>query len=279
MKAPIATPRARALAAALREARQARKIGLRQLADKLGISHAILSFWEKGIRLPKVEDVATIVGSLGIVGDERERLLDLARRAHEPNWLEDSMPGMPQLLTAVAEYERTATTITEWNPSLIPGMLQTTEYTRAIFKAANVPHAQIETRLRIRIARRDVLTRQQPPRYNVLLGETALRQGIGGPEVMAEQLRHLREIMSLPHISLRVVPAGVGYHPGLTGPFSIFDYTDLPSIVLVERHRGSAFLYDEGHIKDYKRATTTILGLAVGEQNSLSLITEREADP
>lgn len=274
MKAPLATPRTRALAAALRDARESRGISLRELARQLGITHPQLSHWERGVRLPKVEEVAGILGCLRVTGEAKDRLLDLARNAHEPNWLETSMPGVSHVLTALVECERTATSIFDWNLALIPGPLQTSEYARAILATGTLPTSEVEPRLMIRIARRDVLTRRNPPPYTAILGEEALRQNIGGAQVMADQLRHLLAIAELTQVSLRVVPSGSGWHPGLMGPFAVFDFAGLPPIISVEHHRGSAYLYDEGHVADYNAAATFVRNLAMSEQDTLALIAE-----
>jgi transcriptional regulator with XRE-family HTH domain len=267
MKAPLATPRARALAAALRDARVSRGVGQRELAHRLGLTHPRLSHWESGRRLPTSEEVAGILGCLRVVGEERDELLELARNAHEPNWLE-----APQVLPAIVECERTATAIFEWNLSLIPGPLQVSDYSRAVLGL--LPSAEVDQRMLIRTARGEVLSRRNPAPYQALLGEAVLRQGIGGSEVMTVQLRHLQAMANLRHVTVRVVRTGIGWHPGLVGPFAIFDFENLPSIVSVEHHRGSAYLYDEGYVAGYKAAANVVLNLAMSEQESLALIAE-----
>lgn len=274
MKAPLATPRARALAAALREARTSRGIGQRELARLLGMTHPLLSHWERGMRLPRVEDVASILACLRVTGAEKEQILDLARNAGESNWLTASMPGIPHAVTGLVECERTAATIIEWSPALVPGLLQTGEYARAIFDRGTLPPEEVEPRMMIRLARQNVLFRRTPPQYLALIGEAALRQGIGSPEVVAHQLRHLLEVAKLKTLSLQIVPVGCGWHAGLAGPFMIYDFMDLPSIVFLEHHRGSAFLYDEGHVVDYQAAATTVRGLAMSEEDSLALLSD-----
>ncbi|HEY3469555.1 MAG TPA: helix-turn-helix transcriptional regulator, partial [Amycolatopsis sp.] len=90
MKPTSSGPAARTLAASLREEREARGVGLRVLADKLGILPQTLSLWEKGQRLPSVEDVSAILALLRVTGEKRDRIRTLARHAREPNWLASS---------------------------------------------------------------------------------------------------------------------------------------------------------------------------------------------
>jgi hypothetical protein len=224
--------------------------------------------------VPTTEEVAGILGCLRVIGDEKAELLELARNAHEPNWLESSQPGMPSTVTCLVECERTATEIFDWNPALVSGPLQTPEYARAIFTGGSLPRAEIELLLMIRMSRGEVLTRRDAPRYTAVVGETALRQGIGGPEVMVRQLQHLADLAKRRSFSFRVLPSGIGWHPGLLGPFILYDFENLPSIVFVEHFRLSAALYDEGYVVGYGTAATTLGNLAMGEQESLALIAE-----
>ncbi|MEC3978545.1 helix-turn-helix domain-containing protein [Amycolatopsis sp. H20-H5] len=271
MKALIATPRARALGGALRRARLARKFGQGELARLLEIPGPDLSHWERGTRLPKVEDVSAILACLRVTGDEKQRLLDLARNAREPNWFERSYPDAPQALTAFIEYERDAAAAFAWEPMLIPGLLQTADYARAIFAYEKLKPAEVEQWLMIRLGRRDVLSGHDAMGYSLLLGEVALRQRIGGDAVMAEQLRHLLAVSQFRNLALRIVPIGEGFHPGLSGAFVIYDFADLQPIVFVEHHRGCAYIYDE-QVAAYQAAAKMMTTLALSEQDSVTFI-------
>jgi transcriptional regulator with XRE-family HTH domain len=272
MSPPFATPRARALGFGIKQARLSRKLGVRELARLTLLSPQEISNWERGKRVPKIEEVATILGALRVEPVERERLFDLARNANELNWLAPA---------PFVEYERAATSMVEWASGLIPGLLQAPSYIRAIFAATACPKSEIEKHIMTRLARREVLTGHTALPYRVLIGETALRHNIGGPAVMAEQLGHLLAMSRLRNVSARIVPSESGYHPGLYGPFVIFDFADLPSIVHLELYRGSGYSYDEHHLADYRAAVETLSALALSERVSEQLIqgviTELEA--
>src|SRR5690606_18027389 len=268
MSARIASPRVRALSAALRHARLGAGVGQRELARQLGIQHPTLSYWERGARVPSPEDVAAILATLGITGEERERILDLARHASEPNWLAAGVPGMSPGLAGVLDCERTATKITDWSPLLMPGLLQTSDYARVILANGNLPAQEVEPRVMMRMARRDVITRSRPVAFTGLIGEAALYNPIGGPEVMADQLRHVLKMADSETITVQVVPTDSGWHPGLSGPFILFDFADSPSIVHIEHHRSSAFLYEEKDVEDYQTATENIRGVAMSPAES-----------
>jgi transcriptional regulator with XRE-family HTH domain len=267
------TPRAKALAAALRQAREQTGVAGRELARRLGVSHAAISHWETGKRVPRLEDVASLLAVLGVTGDERERILELARHAADPNWLTVGIPGVGQQLAGVMECERTAKFIAEWSPCVIPGLLQSADYARAIIGSGGVSPGHVEARLIVRLGRRDVLSRRDLDELVILIGEPAIRQEIGGPAVMAEQLRYLLRLAGT-GISMQVVPVGKGWHPGLAGPFIFYRFEDSPSIVHIEHHRSSAFVFDENDVAAYEGAVASVRGVALNPTESASFINQ-----
>lgn len=154
MASAAGSPRARALAAALRKTREEAGLSLRALAHRLKLDQSYLSRVENGKRVPSVETTARILGALQSSPDEFERILELARNAAEPNWLTVGVPGIPQQLAGVVECERAATAIITWHPCLIPGLLQTADYARAIVSASarvnKLPSHEIESRVMIK---------------------------------------------------------------------------------------------------------------------------------
>jgi transcriptional regulator with XRE-family HTH domain len=256
----------------------ARNLGMRELARLVDVRPQELSHWEGGTRVPKIEQVGLLLGALRVEPVERQRLLELAEYAREPNWLERSIPGISPRLSAFIEYERTASAIFAWEPLLIPGLLQTPDYVRTILAAAGRPREEEELRIKVRLLRQEVLTGRDPSPYTVLLAETALRQRRGGPEIMAPQLRHLAEMAQRRNVSLRVLPDSEEFHPGLNGSFVVFDFADLPPIVFLEQYRGSAYLYDEQQVADYRAAQRAMATLALSEQDSCALVREVIAD-
>jgi len=274
VKPTSSSPAARTLAASLREEREARNVGLRRLADKLGVLPQVLSLWEKGQRLPSVEDVSAILALLGVTGEKRDRIRTLARHAREPNWLASSNSDLPFALTAVLNLESTATAITVWSPLIVPGLLQTPDYIRSIMDKSPVSTEQADKRLRIRLDRQRILTRREPVRYTALLGERALHENFGGPGVMSDQLDHLRETSARTNISVRIVPAGMGYHPGLIGPFEIYEFVDSPPITAVEHAHSTAFLHESEQTAGHRAVAKLLLGLALSEEATRALLQE-----
>lgn len=266
------TPRARALAAAIRTVREESGISGRELSRRLGMSHGTISHWETGRRVPTPEDVASLLAVAGVTGEEKRRVVELARNASEPNWLAVGIPGVPQQLAGVVECERAASAVVEWSPMVIPGLLQITDYARAASIAAGLPANEIETRGMVRASRREVLTRRSPLQFHALIGEYALRDQIGTSEVMADQLAHLRDMAGRDNVTIQVVPSLVGWHPGLVGPFVLYEFPDSPTTVHFEHYSSGAFVVDVVDVHEYRQAIGAIGKLALSPEASAELI-------
>jgi transcriptional regulator with XRE-family HTH domain len=276
MAATAGTPRARAVSAALRAAREASRMGVRELARALSISHTQVSHWETGHRVPKLEDVAMILAALRTPPKERERIIDLARNLSEPNWLTTGVPGIPQQLAGAVESERAATAIVEWSPMGVPGPLQTSDYARAIAAASGLASHEIELRVMVRISRREVFTRRKPEpvRFDALISEAVIHEPIGQPGVMVDQLRYLAEMAERTNITIQIIPLRVGWHPGWAGPFVLYRFPDAPPLVHFEHYRSGAFVPDQDDVAEYFKATDTLRELAMSPDVSAGLIAE-----
>lgn len=258
----LATPQARALGAALREIRERTGISGRELGKRLGLSHSAVSHWETAKRAPTPEEAASLLTALGVVGAEKHRLIELARDASDPNWFSVGLHGVSDRVGAVIECERAASSMVDWQAGVITGLLQTADYSRAMMVAAGMSQADADNAALIRAGRKEVLTRRQPLRLHALIGEAALRNEIGGPWVLADQLRHLLELGERPNITVQAVPNVHGWHPGLVGPFALYDFPSAPTVIYFEHFRSSAFDPDPDDVQAYHDAVAAILDVA-----------------
>jgi Domain of unknown function (DUF5753) len=154
------------------------------------------------------------------------RLLDLARRWDGP---------YPQWFRGWLEAEREATSLRWWEPVLVPGLLQTADYARALLAAdPDVVEGGLDVLVSARIARQDILDRPRPPKLWAAVDEGVLHRLIGTREIMREQLLHLVDASGRPNITIQVVPAGIGAYPGLNGAFIVADFDTAPSILYAE---------------------------------------------
>ncbi|QKV77841.1 helix-turn-helix transcriptional regulator [Amycolatopsis sp. Hca4] len=270
----MATPRARTLGFGLRAARKARNLGVRELARLAEVAAQDLSHWEKGIRVPSPAQLGILLGFLKVGVVERNRLLALAATAQEADWLESTVPGSALGISAYIAYERSASTIFNWESALVPGLLQTEDYARLALRAGRRSPLEVEERLRARMSRREVLGGRWRLPYEVLIAESVLRGRLGGDEVMVPQLEHLHSMAQRPNITVRVLPDSDEFHAGLHGAFVSFDFPDLPPIVYLEQYLSSAYLYSEGQATEYRAAQRAMATLALTERDTHALLRE-----
>ena len=280
------TPKARALGAALRQAREDKNLLLRQLAASINRDTGVLSRWETGDRTPKPEQVAQILTTLGVNGDRYDEIMTLAYGTGESQWVATSLPELKQQMAAYLDWEQNATGIVEVAPLLVPGILQTGDYIRAIMTApgSGVPIGEIASRVTTRIGRRDVITRQNPAELLVLLGRAALNQGIGGRQAMIGQLGHLLEMAARPNIEIRIIPDDRGWHPGLEGDFTFIESrrasavnnasAGTASIVFVGIRQTMLMLHEDRDVNTYRLAVNQITKVALPPDVSVNFIAD-----
>lgn len=267
------TPKARTLGAALRKEREDRGLTMRDLSERISRNQGDISRWETGDRTAKPEHVAQILTALGISGDPYNEIMALAYDPDSPMWVATTLPAQRQQLAALVDAEQSAAEITEVAPLLIPGLLQTRDYVRAIMTAGeSLPAAEIATRLAIRMGRQDVITRDKPVQYTAFIGEAAIWQVIGNRSILLEQLRHILAVARRPNIALHVLPFGSGWHPGLEGAYFLIQPTNSVPIVHLEMRSSGLFLHEENDVDAYIDAAEVVAQHALNPDESLRLI-------
>jgi hypothetical protein len=133
---------------------------------------------------------------------------------------------------------------------------------------------QVEALVASRMARQGVLTRSRPLELDVIVDQAVLRRDFGRPGALARQLRHLGDTGEQDNVTVRVLPADTGLHPGLYGSFVILEYDAEPSLVLLENRVASLFLDEEEHIEPHTQAWTDLGARALSSADSAKLITE-----
>jgi hypothetical protein len=177
---------------------------------------------------------------------EIDAFLALARDASRPGWWHSYGDALPDWFKVAIGLEESASVIRAYEPQVVPGLLQTEAYVRAI-TAASFPsenQEDSERRVALRLARQDLLKRPAPPEYRVVLEETVLRRPIGGADIMRAQLQHLIDMAAQPSITIQVLPFNAGWHPAMYGMFNIFRFPDdtMPDIVYSEALTSATYL-------------------------------------
>jgi transcriptional regulator with XRE-family HTH domain len=268
------TPKAQAIGAELRRAREDAGISARQLAQMLGKSHTTIGRWEAGDRGIRPTDVSAVLAALGADNELREELVELARDSNGRHWLAADLPEQQRQLAAILEFERDATRIVNVSQLLIPGLLQTSSYARAIIGAGGVPAEEVETRVAVRVGRREAITRRDPAQMLAVIDESALYRVIGGREVMRDQLRSLQEAAGRPNVDLRVVPMETDWHPALEGPFAMIEFPNRTPVVHIENRRSGQFFHEPDDVDAYRVAVDRVLEMAMSPTTTTGLIAE-----
>jgi hypothetical protein len=240
---------------------------LRRLRTDLGITreqagdHIRASAWkihrlENGQVGFKERDLRDLL-DLYQVDDPQEvaDTLALAREANHPGWWQHYGDVLPAWFRAYVDLESAASLIRTYEGQFVPGLLQTDDYIRAVVQSAHLDHTaeDVGRRVRLRMARQTVLTREQPPRLWAVIDEAALRRPVGGREVMRGQLERLVDATKLANVTLQILPFGSGAHPAMAGSFSILRFGDqeLPDVVYLEHLTGASYLEKRDEVERY----------------------------
>lgn len=241
---------------------------LEQVSKQVGMSISSLSRLENGKRDPTSEEVAAILAVLGVVGPERDQLLVLARSATPSSMVVGSQSRTYQA------FEADATVITNFELMLVPGLAQTAKYAHAVLSALRVNDSasDIAATVSQRMERKAILTRKRPPQVNFIVTELAIRQLIGGPKVMADQVRHLIGLADLDNVSVRIIPATVPAHAGLGGQFVILDFEDQPSLLFIEAMTTGLYRDEPEDVTAYRRQVENLEAVALDKAGSVELM-------
>lgn len=237
------TVRSRELGEGLRRAMQEAGLSGQDAARLLGCSQSWISRLLSGKRGASEQSVAALLGLCRVQAAERDRLLALCREQYTPGWLQQHGSRLPKQLVTLINHENRAVTIESFQAMVVPGLLQTGDYARAVISRwADVPVDEVEERVAARLARRSLFSREYPPRFTYYVHEFVLRTPVGGPAVMREQLDHLLQMSRRPYLTLRVIPASLGAHAAMAGSFTFLEFAEFSPVTYLESATSSLFL-------------------------------------
>lgn len=282
--------RRRKLGAELRTLRAGAGLTSGEAARLVGWHQSKVSRIETGASGVKPADVQLLLDAYG-VGDRRLRELLLVLAGSDEgggrhHWWHAYRGVLPPTYRDFINLESQASVMRTLETSVIPGLLQTPEYARAVTRAAvgeagaggeggaDDPEERLDTLVEVRLARQDVLRSDPPLELSAVLDEAVLRREVGGPDVMARQLRQLVEAARLPQVRLQVLPFSAGAHIGITGPFVIFSFprtSDL-DVVVLDNLTSSLYLERKEDLWAYSEAFDTLQIHALSPEDSLDYI-------
>ncbi|MPZ89059.1 MAG: helix-turn-helix domain-containing protein [Nitriliruptorales bacterium] len=251
------TVRRRRLAGELRRLRTAVGLTMRDVAGQTGINEATLHRIETARARPQKRTLVALLDLYQVTGELREDLLEISRGADHQGWLRPYHSELPEDYTAYISFEAESRSVRSYQSLVIPGLLQTEDYARALFKAG-FPMAdseEVDRRVRARMERQSLLQQDDPLQLWAIVDEAAFRRQVGGCGVMRAQARHLETITEAPHVTLQVIPFGNGAYAGLAaGAFAHLEFPNPadPELVYIETMAGDLFLESELDIRRYK---------------------------
>ncbi|MDR7279833.1 helix-turn-helix domain-containing protein [Catenuloplanes atrovinosus] len=241
--------------------RQRLRVTLRDLREERGLSErevAAALGWQPLSKLLRIErgavdisimDLCVLLHHYGIEDDAQvQELIRVASQAHRRQQFERFHDILPSEYSYFLQYESAASILRSFEPSLVPGLLQTEEYARALYESRTLTSDSEETkerRVQLRMQRQEILTRTEDFQAFFIMDEAVLHHEVGGPVIMLRQLRHIRTMIEKPNVDVRIVPFHRGAYTGLWGAFVVLEFPspDTNELVFIE-HRGGGLTID-----------------------------------
>ncbi|GAA4917275.1 helix-turn-helix domain-containing protein [Streptomonospora salina] len=268
------TVRRRRLATELRRLRESQGFKLSEAAKQAGVPASTLSNIETAeARRIKVRDIDALANLYKAPGEVREALQELARESKEQGWwskYKDVFGG-----NALPDFEVEASMIRTYQCQVIPGLLQTPEYSEAVFRAGRAyTESEVQRHVDARLQRQQILNRHDPPQLWAVIDEAALRRKLDDPQIMRGQLQHLLNIATRHNVDIQVLPFTAGMHAGLAGSFVILDFPASadPSIVYTETATDSLFVQDAASVQRFVTIFANLNSAALRAPHTLEFV-------
>ncbi|WP_173085774.1 helix-turn-helix domain-containing protein [Phytohabitans rumicis] len=243
------------LGARLRRLREAKGVSREDAGWRIRASESKISRMELGRVGFKERDIADLLTLYEVDDEERAALVALAHEANTPGWWQPYGDLLSSRFQYYLDLEAAPSLIRSYEIQFVPGLLQTEGYARAVIMLGHgdAGAAEIDRRVGLRMARKQLLTRPDPPRLWAVIDEAVLRRPIGGPQVMRAQIAALAQACELPGVRLQVVPFEAGGHAAAGGAFSILRFPDeeLPDVVYIEHLTSALYLEKREDIDAY----------------------------
>ncbi|MFJ4693860.1 helix-turn-helix domain-containing protein [Streptomyces sp. NPDC088766] len=272
--------RRRKLGAELRALRSRAGLTSGEAARLVGWHQSKVSRIETGTSGTKPADVRLLLDAYDVDDAQlRELMLALAGPAEgdgREHWWHAYRGVLPPTYRDFISLESQASAMRTLETTVVPGLLQTPAYARAVTRAAveGLTEDRLDALVEVRLARQGVLRARPPLELDAVLDEAVLRREVGGPEVMARQLERLVEAARLPQVRLQVLPFSAGAHIGVTGPFVIFSFSSASDldVVVLDHLTSSVHLERKEDLQAYTEAFNALRAHALSPGDSLDYL-------
>ncbi|NUT46464.1 MAG: helix-turn-helix domain-containing protein [Saccharothrix sp.] len=270
------TIRLRRLAGQLRRLRDSVDLSRDDVEERTGLNATTLYRIETARSRPQYRTLDLLLRLYEVPADEQLRLKALYKQAVGEDWMQPWHEDLREEYTTYIGFEREARGIRNYSGTLVPGLLQTEDYARAVIRGISygATAKQVEDRVRTRLERQAILAAESL-RFWAITDEAALRREVGGSAVMRAQAEHLLAMAAAPNVTIQVVPFGAGAHPGMPGEFIILEFED-PSdadLIHVDGQAGERFLESDDDIEHFRAGFDHLAAMAASPDDSVELIT------
>ncbi|WP_275296511.1 helix-turn-helix domain-containing protein [Saccharopolyspora spinosa] len=254
----------------LRKLREDARMSTRSVAKALGLSPSSVNRNELGLRAPSKEEVSALCALYGVVGEDKEALLEkVGDSAETAAWLAN---GVPDQLASLMVLEREAVAIIDVQISLIPGLAHTADYARLILGDETAPGIDLENQVATRLGRQAILSRPRAPKVRLLIDEGALHRTLGSRRVLRDQLEHLLVLQRRDNVGVRVIDFEATPRPAIGTSFSLYELANGSPYVFVEVRGLGLFVTEPTEVASFVTACRSLDDCALDETASTALI-------
>jgi transcriptional regulator with XRE-family HTH domain len=264
----------RRIASELRRLRAESGMSVDQVREEIGVSRSTMGRIERAEVSVVPANVEKLLRLYGVDDADVRKLGELAKAARKRGWWQRYSDVLPDWFQVYVGLEAEANLISKYESQLIPGILQTEDYARAVMRAER-PYAsaeEIERRVKLRMQRQQ----RDAPAMWLVLDEAALRRPVGGRDVMRAQLKRLAEVAEVPGNDVQIVEFDIGEHGSMGQSFTILRFADPRDapMVYLENQVGSLYLEEGPEVDQYSELFEHIKAAAAGIRRSNELILE-----
>lgn len=278
------TAKRRVVAAALKQFREQLGLKVADVGKQVDHDASWLLRIERAEIRAHPDAVIRLLDLYGVTGPQAEAILAIARSTESRGWWHVYRRAMPEWFGKFIGLEGVASVVRDYENAVIPGLLQTEEYARAMIQAAPVPGQpkDIDRFVKLRMERQELLTADEPPQLRFVLDEAVLRRAYGGREVMSRQFDRLLTLAeSRSHIKIMILPFAAGAHSGADGPFILLEFppapaglpdTSDPRVVYLDNLVSALYLEEPDQISQYSAAWDGLCAQALSPEASYGLL-------
>ncbi|WP_280666600.1 MULTISPECIES: helix-turn-helix domain-containing protein [unclassified Kitasatospora] len=264
----------------LRALREAANMTASQVAKTVKWSTAKMTRMETGDGWVQPTDVEALC-RLYDAGPELTELLSsyaLVTKTHRDQWKSKEYQSIiPPGFSAYLGLEGAAAQVRSYESEYVPGLLQTETYMRELLRHARRPQDEVDRLVKIRLDRQTILKRESgPTQLAVVINESVLRRVMGSPDLMRDQLNHLADVASTPNIKLQIVPFAAGFHPAMTGAFTMLTFEDpkVGPLIHLEALSSTTVIDDRERVRRYEESWADLIATAASRDESVRIVTQ-----